>query len=369
MIAIIHAYSRRNAGDSLLIDLTLQRLELAGVPTDRCRVLALDADSFDDLPNVVAVPGEPWGRPSRAAVKAAGGAVATLTSLPPSVGGRGGVVRRALADVDGIVAVGGGYLRTGSVTNSLGSALNHLPQLLTASRAQVPTVYLPQSIGPLRGPVGRAIRSGLSRMSAVHVRDDRSATELGALGNIVRTPDLAVLEVAERETEATGGVAAPPILVGRALPRADDYEARLAALASALGEHRWAVQAEGLGDRGDGLFYRRLGVTSVGTLRQALEAEPAVVVSVRLHGALQALIAGRPAIHLSYERKGWGAYEDLGIAEFVHSARHFDPQEVVSQVRGIRDCPDAFWEPLRRRLPLLRERSRSLTEQVRDLLA
>jgi len=63
---------------------------------------------------------------------------------------------------------------------------------------------------------------------------------------------------------------------------------------------------------------------------------------VRLHGAIAALLAGRPAIHLAYERKGWGAYQDLGLDEFVHDARTFDPAAVAAQTRALAADPAPF---------------------------
>ena len=369
MISVVHAFSRRNSGDSLLVDLTLRRLKAAGVARDTVQLLALDPSSFDDLDRVVGVPGEPWGRPSMAALRATAHLLASSVSLTTGMRVRLGTVAQTLAASDGVVAVGGGYLRTRGIVNSLGVALNHAPQLAIASRVRAPSIYLPQSIGPLHGPVGAAVKRVLSGLTAIHVRDDRSAAGLRYLGNVHRTPDLAVLELAERKPIVPDAVDGPPTLVARALPHAAGYRDRLRALADALPDHRWAVQAAGLGGRSDEAFYGQMGVTPSGPLRHALADSPAVIVSVRLHGALESLMAGRPAVHLSYERKGWGAYEDLGIGDFVHSARHFDPTKVAAQVSHIQADPGVFWEPLQRRLPDLAERSAALTEQLHTTFA
>jgi len=53
VIAVIHAYSRVNAGDGLLVDLTMQRLARAGVAPEDVTVVAMDAAAFADLPHVV----------------------------------------------------------------------------------------------------------------------------------------------------------------------------------------------------------------------------------------------------------------------------------------------------------------------------
>jgi len=64
-------------------------------------------------------------------------------------------------------------------------------------------------------------------------------------------------------------------------------------------------------------------------------AEARVVIAVRLHAALMALRAGHLVIHLAYERKGFGAFSDLGLSEYVHNVSMFEPNRVVEQVRGL----------------------------------
>ena len=61
-VAIIHAFSRANAGDGLLVDLTFEALQDAGVAREDCVMLALHPESFADLPAVVRAPGEPAAR-------------------------------------------------------------------------------------------------------------------------------------------------------------------------------------------------------------------------------------------------------------------------------------------------------------------
>jgi hypothetical protein len=65
-------------------------------------------------------------------------------------------------------------------------------------------------------------------------------------------------------------------------------------------------------------------------------------VSVRLHGSLESLLNGVPSYHLSYERKGFGAYADLGLNRWVANAADFDADEVAATILA----PDAirdFW--------------------------
>jgi polysaccharide pyruvyl transferase WcaK-like protein len=362
LIAVIHAYSRRNAGDGLLVDLSLERLERAGASRTECEVFALDAGSFADLPRVHQV-GVPGRRPSPAMLPATGQLAASALYVSSGRRLRFGRLPDVFARADAIVAVGGGYLRTGTTVASLGTLLNHVPQLAAASRSTARTVYLPQSIGPLRGPVGTLVGRLLQRIDLVCVRDDRSVEELRARLAARRFPDLAVLQLSEQlgragERDRNGDEV---VLVGRELTNGESYEGRLVELARRLGGVAWATQAEGLGTKSDLSLYERLGVRSDGRLLDLLAAHsPGVVVSTRLHGAVQALLAGVPAVHLGYERKSWSAYADLGLSDYVHNARSFDPVVVAAQVQELVSDPSTFWKRVEEQRPALAESSQRL---------
>lgn len=355
-VAIVHAFSRKNSGDGLLVDLTYEALREAGVGPDECRLIALDPASFPEVPDVVRAPGEPTARLTGNLVGAAGELLASMAG--------GGQSRRILRACDAVVAVGGGYLVADSPVRQAGVALNHLAQLRAAGLHGGPSVYLPQSIGPLDGPIGVATRRALARIDRIWARDDRTVAEL-ALPNVARCPDLAVMKLArtlDPSSRDHGGGGA--ILVARDLPRPGDYFARLRALADRLPGARWAVQADMTGPRSDRSFYRRLGLSDGGSLADVLRGPTGAVISVRLHGAIAALLAGRPAIHLAYERKGWGAYEDLGLEAFVHDARTFDPEAVAAQAAALADDPSRFWS----KVETARERlARAWQDMVGDL--
>jgi polysaccharide pyruvyl transferase WcaK-like protein len=370
MVALIHAYSRRNAGDGLLVDLSLEYLRRGGVRTEECEVFALDAESFADLPNVHQV-GVPGRRPSPGMIPAGAQLVASGLEGATRRRVRLGRLADVLARAEAIVAVGGGYLRTGNHVSSLGTLLNHVPQLAAASRSNAPTLYLPQSIGPLRGPVGSLVTRLLQRIDLVCVRDDRSRDELRTQVPAIRYPDLAVLQLGEQfdGPTPTDRHAGTVVLVGRELTNSKAYEERLLALAGRLEGVVWAVQAEGIGTKSDLSLYQRLGVSSKGRLVDVLERElPGVVVSTRLHGAIQSLLKGVPAVHLGYERKSWGAYEDLGLSEYVHDARLFDPERVAAQARELLADSSDFWGCVERRRPELKEASERLAATLRERL-
>jgi len=91
-------------------------------------------------------------------------------------------------------------------------------------------------------------------------------------------------------------------------------------------------------------------------------------VSVRLHGAIAALLAGIPAIHLAYERKGWGAYEDLGLREYVHDARTFDPALVARQAEELSVNPAPLWALLNSSREDLNAQYKALVDDLRVVL-
>ena len=350
MIVIAHGFSRKNAGDGLLVDLTLEVLQDAGIKKEDCVVLALDAESFNDLDKVEQAPGEYRGKPTFQAAKAG---LAVLGDYTQSVLGLDPKNRltNLMNKAQGIIAVGGGYLVADSPTRNAGVFVNHLLQVRMAGRAKAPSIYLPQSIGPLKGPVAAPLKHALSKIDRIYVRDDETEAELNA-SNTVRCPDLAVLKLGKdlSRIEPSGVQNNPVVLVPRDLPNRGQLIPALKEVAAAQ-PVLWAVQAEVAGKRSDRFFIESLGAKPDGTLENVLlEKKPSLAVSVRLHGALGSLLKGVPAIHLSYERKGWGAYQDLGLSEYVHDARTFDPQKVVAQIASIRTQPDLFWEKISNRV-------------------
>jgi polysaccharide pyruvyl transferase WcaK-like protein len=268
--------------------------------------------------------------------------------------------------------VGGGYLRAVDATSSLGTFLNHLPQLAYAARAPVPSVYLPQSVGPLKGLVGGAVKRSLRRIGTVCVRDDDSAAELRGLPNVHRLADMAVLDVAERWDDITpAGTDGKVGYVARRVDHAAGYEAVVQALADELApDSVWAVQTAGDRTKSDAVHYERLGVAAGGSLADML-ARPvdlSVVVSVRLHGALMAIEAGVPAVHLAYDRKGPTAFGDMGLDDWCFDVRSLDAGALRAAVTGLRADPGPYWERLAKQVPTLRFQSSQLDDLVATTL-
>ncbi|MEM7472971.1 MAG: polysaccharide pyruvyl transferase family protein [Pseudomonadota bacterium] len=365
MYVILHAFSRRNSGDGLLVDLTLEALEAAGIDREDCVLLALDPESFDqDDISVARAPGEP-----SAQVTPKLGFAALEVLVSAVTGARFGRVAKVTSGAKGLIAVGGGYLVADRFVRQAGVLLNHFAQLSSAAKAGVPTIYLPQSIGPMKGTVGRLAKSRLTQMDRIYVRDDLTMSEMGS-ANARRIGDLAVMKLG-REIEAIEPIApaGKTILIARDLPADGDYTTRLQKLAASVSDPVWAVQADTQGPRSDRAFYQRLGYDDGGSMSDLMaQGTPGVVISVRLHGAIAALLAGRPSIHLAYERKGWGAYEDLGIAEFVHDARTFDPERVAAQAKELQSDPSNFWNRIRAAAPALERQYNDMVSDLRERL-
>ena len=309
-ILILHAYSADNAGDGLLVDEALDLLREALAEDLDITLLASRPLTFAHLP-VVAIPTVP-----------------TLRGYDPALR----AVLRSIDEFDLVLAVGGGYLRAGTFVEALKEILVQGPQLRAAARTDVPTVYLPQSIGPVRGGLAFPLRRLLSRMDAVMLRDDRSVDEFGSV-NATRSPDLAAQRVLGGRRPGEQPLEVPVLSIravhGRINP--DLYR-----LARSLGTFDGYVQSTtgGNDDRPAAatLSHRRL------LERPELMTpggRPRVVIAVRLHAALMALAAGHYVVHLAYERKGFGAFGDLGLTPWVHNVNRFDPQVVAEQATAL----------------------------------
>lgn len=309
-ILILHAYSSENAGDGLLVEETMNVLVESVDEAIEFTILASYPETFGNLDATV------------------------LRSRPTSRGYSSKYLIElwTLGSYDLVVGVGGGYLRAGHFTESVKMALVHGPQILAAALARVPTIYMPQSIGPNKGIFGKLMKSAVGKIGTVYVRDDRSFRELD-LPNVTRIADLAILtgsrvDMPQTEVEGRPVLSIRPIR-GRIPPPVSE-------LAAMLGDFDGYSQSDTAGNS-DSDAMRSLQPYSMLSREDLMDpartALPRVVVAVRLHAALMAMRAGHFVIHLAYERKGFGAFEDMGLDEFVHNVNRFEPERVVRQVR------------------------------------
>jgi polysaccharide pyruvyl transferase WcaK-like protein len=366
-VVLLHAYSTRNSGDGLLVDLSLALLHEAFGPQTRVSIIAADPESFSPALDV-----HPAPVLADAGIKRVAAAAASV--LPVSVNPSLASLRRMLREADLVVGVGGGYVRARTAAEVLKLEAGHLLQIRAARASGKPVVYLSQSIGPVSGRPWLATRlaSLLGSFNTVFVRDDRSLAFLQDNVNTSRAPDLAVLEFARsanKAIEKIHGHGAPPAHIALVLRRPpawsraqrERYQTSTVALIDrlrAVCRLSFATQSTGRGND-DSAYYRALGIDASLSLKSVLhEDTPDAVVSVRLHGALEAILHGVPAYHLSYERKGFGAYGDLGVDDWVANAADFDAAKVADTLLA----PGAlvrFWRDAEKSMERLRcERAR-----------
>lgn len=318
-VALLHAYSSENLGDGLLVDAALRTISRSvGAPAE-VTVFASRPESFRDRN------------------------VALISTKPNSIGELRGYAKalRELGNYDLIVGVGGGYLRFGNLSESARTTLIHGPQLFAASRNGRKAVYLPQSIGPLPPIGGSCIQRTLSRIATIYCRDDRTTSELRQAVNLDRAPDMAIWAesnmrvrddastvdpVAVLSTRYLGGALPPPVrTLAQLLDRFDGY-----------------IQSQ-VGSNDDTQAVSETGPRKVLGTADLLDHDGPrrVVVAMRLHAALMAINAGHYVIHLAYERKGFGAFDDLGLSSYVYPTKHFDPTDVHRQADLLLSSPNA----------------------------
>lgn len=357
-VLLLHAYSPKNSGDGLLVELARATV-LKALGSADFRVVASDAIAFEGDEYIQ------WGPPG---IADSTRIPRRLAMLATGILGGSKSIQALVREADLVVAVGGGYLRGGSLGPAIKSWGAHFGQLRLAAGEGRKAVYLSQSIGPFSGLYKRAIAKNLAKVHTVYARDDRSVSEFSDVASIVRMPDMAVLELASAPQHPRASLAldAKPVFIARELTRPRNYYALLDE-ASKSDQFEWALQSTG-GGNDDYPLTKRLSNQEPRTMKAVLaDNTPRIVVSTRLHGALSSLIAGFPAIHLSYERKGWGAYEDLGLGDFVLNARDATLPQINALMDRIRARPDEFWSTIEVNRVKIQEMHNALIDTVRSI--
>lgn len=377
-VALLHAYSRLNSGDGLLVDLSVRLLREALGEDTEITVVAADPVSFSDYDRRLGAP--------VIAAKGVWRVVEAVSAVWTMQDQRRSSLAALLQSVDLIVGVGGGYLRARNAVEALKLELGHMIQMRAARASRKPIVYLPQSIGPALAGSGmisrlldRRLTALLGGYTAVFVRDDRSRNLLASLSNVRRAPDLAVLEFSERSDRLARAVASEsgeirhvamvlreaPSWSAEQIARYRSATRKLVSLIESRCRLTLAVQSKGRGND-DVQYYRRLGATlPLPSLKDVLVHDtPDMVISVRLHGALESVLKGVPAFHLSYERKGFGAYSDLGLDEWVANAADFNPVAVADRVFAPR-AQEHFWTAAHKRVGSLRDSRAMIVDTLR----
>ncbi|ATC94399.1 polysaccharide pyruvyl transferase family protein [Pseudoalteromonas tunicata] len=340
---VLHSYSTKNSGDGLLVDLTKEvALEANLGPVSK--LVSLDKSSFNGFDSIY----EPEIINKGFFGKLKYG-IKSLINVYLKID----LFRGYLPDDSNepIIAVGGGYMRGRTKLESLKTFLAHVPQLIWASRQnKAVTIYLPQSIGPFNGPLRKLIKNRMKQLDVIFARDDLTVKEL-QLDNVVRVPDLAVQELAMQYSKSKHQINFDKVyLIARAVkvPGEENYISKLIELKKLIPNLEPLIQSEGRGNN-DISFYQKLGWS--GPLRKVKDVlnDPqnrGVVISVRLHGSLQSMISGCPSIHLSYERKGFGAFSDLGVSEYCHGFKSFNPKLIEKQVNALKSDATDYWNSI-----------------------
>ncbi|MCW3765183.1 polysaccharide pyruvyl transferase family protein [Paenarthrobacter sp. PAE-2] len=243
----------------------------------------------------------------------------------------------AFKTYDLVVGVGGGYLRFGTPVEALKTIIVMGPQLWAAARSRSRTVYLPQSIGPARLGLERPLRFLLSKLDKVWVRDNRSLDEFRDSA-VERASDLALLGMQRKVLSYNVGHR--PVLSVRAHRGGVPVGARV--LANLLGDFDGYVQSAVAGND-DEMAVKSINPARICSFEELIDSPSTarIVVAIRLHAALMAIKAGHYVVHLAYERKGFGAFQDLGLSEFVFNVHDFSPQEVEEIVLKLKSDSDA----------------------------
>ncbi|MGF7233648.1 MAG: polysaccharide pyruvyl transferase family protein [Frankia sp.] len=358
-VILANVFSRTNKGDSLLTDLAVSLLDEAGIPPEKIVLQALDKGSYQGFPGTLR------DGPQRRSKARSGAQALSAIGLALAPGRKSSL--RGHRPYAAYVMCPGGYLNGRSYGEAAGFSYFHLRQMLQADNQAGVRFSLPVTFGPMVDPLRIAVRRVVSSWDAIYVRDDYSLDTLSGLANVRRSADLVVLEVARRELAAPT-VKIPPeriVINAREVSHlGDNYLPSMTRLRALIPDATMAVQASG-----DQALYEALGWnhTSFDDIWQ--EGQSQVVISVRLHGALTAIMRGSPAIHLAYDPKGWAAFRDLGLDDYVFNASNFDPDAVREAAESLVKSPTSYWAGIASRLPYLNRLRAELVDGVTGLLA
>lgn len=345
-VILIHAYNSNNKGDGLLVEESINMIRESLGQNTEISLVASYPDTFAHL-----------GLPA-------------FRARPSARGYSREYMKLLLNRFDGydlVVGVGGGYLRFGTFIESVKTSLVMLPQLFAVRISGVPTVFLPQSIGPSKFFPKPLLRWLLKCIDTVWLRDDRSVSLL-SLTSAKRSPDIALLQLDRKELAFEPGknvVVNARSVHGKVPPR-------VAELCCLLERIDGYIQSSVAGNN-DQAAVESLNPVSLIERKELVDlpVNARVVVAVRLHAALMAMAAGHFVIHLSYERKGFGAFQDLGLEEFVYNVNSFNPKFVIEQIQKLENDEEfrrEYNERVRQAIEIIRDQKVEVLSSLRHAL-
>lgn len=346
-ILILHGYSAENIGDGLLVYEAIEFVREAH-PNSKITVLSSYPDSFKSIIGV------------------------QFIRSKPSLFGYNIIYLKKLLGISKynvIIGVGGGYLRSGGFKESIGTLLTHVPQLFAASFTGKKSIYLPQSIGPLGFFLGFFYKFLLSKVKTVYLRDDRSVKEL-SLPNSQRVPDMAILKIANIYNSDSFNTAIElekkyPVFSVRKVK--GKVPTQFFDLVKRFDTYDSYIQSS-VGGNNDLEVSSLLSPVKCLSKNELLESNRLrVVVAVRLHAALMSIEKGHFVIHLSYERKGFSAFKDLGLEDFVFNVNSFNIDEVEKRINQLLNDENyrlMYKNRILERLPYLMEYRKSIIQDL-----
>lgn len=378
---VINAYSARNAGDAAIVLATasvLRANNANAVVRSATRYFAQDrayyvSHDIETVPSVVPFAPRARNHPDRCrAVAFVAGAISAfgvvaLSTRAPSCARRiaeylrlDGVVE--LLAADRVIVCGGGYLF--SARGSVNLTLAHAAvSMKLAQLAKKRPLMMPQSIGPLSRRGDRAlVRWALSNIRPIVVRDNLALAEARQVmpskcEDIQVCPDIAFFDW-EPSCLATHPRTEKPRIgmvamdwtwasSGHREGELDAYVAKLAAVARGLASRGFTVRLYGFSrlpemDQDDFIIANRIAgaanhpdveVASTATTCEVtslrdLFGSLAVVIGTRMHSCIVAMVAGTPAVGLSYQPKSLGTFRLLGLGQYCFDVDTFDVYRV-----------------------------------------
>ena len=350
-ILIVGAYSPDNIGDGLLAELSVQ---IAYESTAaEIYLFALDVKGFrrDLQDNPQKYPG----------------------LLPKNIFSSlniFSIVKILLRKNIAVIAIGGEYLIFSNFKSAAKSFVANGIPLFLGLLLNKPTGFFPQgiivskSLRPFITPI-------LSRAHWILLRDSISLAELDNLNNVFKSSDLAILAIPPRAVHANTCE-----IIGIILHEVSDSEAFLnsARKLASLPNVQFFLQSDVGKNNRDLLFLNNtLGIDNVQSARNLYESQTkiGVLISTRLHGAIGAIRAGIPAIHIAYSRKGKAVFDDLGLSEYCINFGDMDVLQVIELAELLLSSTtiqNSYWQCITDRRELLKRRRNAILQLTKNLL-
>lgn len=299
---------------------------------------------------------------------------------------------------DVVLGTGGGYLyssRKGPFGFGLCSALGHL---WLGSKFGKPTILFPQSVGPLKSNLDKAITkialSGLTRVLSRESASTALAAQVG-LTNVAECPDVALTLNPEAPPESLC-LACPEHAKDRPTLGITVLDWRFAKTGSNESDveayvHKLSIVVQRfLADNPHGVvrifpqvsiptgtladndlpisknlasrFSDRVSVVDVSMLQPeqivGVYARTSVFIASRMHSAIFAICGCVPVVAMAYQPKTRGTVALFQHESTIFEVDRFDENDVYEQIQIALNSRDELAEEIRRRLEVVRSRIR-----------